>query len=175
MEGEFSLPRVDRARQEPVSERGRCSRLSSPLSCRAMSSLLDDLNAFLQKHRRCGKMDGGVEEGRGWMTCDGCDAMLSSSVLRPDRLPANQAEEAYRWPLCATGVSTAGPCRRGEDRAFALGVCRCRGSLWPSILGHSFFLLHVFFGELTPLALHLLDEAIIAARLDDLVELGPVI
>jgi len=33
-----------------------------------MCSLLDDLNAFFEEYRQCGEMDGGVEEGRVWMT-----------------------------------------------------------------------------------------------------------
>jgi hypothetical protein len=52
-----------------------------------MSRLLDDLNAFLQEHRRCGKMDGGVEDERVWMTCNGCGAGLSRSILCSDNLP----------------------------------------------------------------------------------------
>ena len=29
-----------------------------------MATLLDDLDAFLQEHRRCGELDGGVEDGQ---------------------------------------------------------------------------------------------------------------
>jgi hypothetical protein len=28
------------------------------------------LDAFLQEHRRCGDLDGGVNDGRVWMACD---------------------------------------------------------------------------------------------------------
>jgi hypothetical protein len=35
----------------------------------AMLTLLDDLDAFFQDHRRCGELDGGVEDERLWMTC----------------------------------------------------------------------------------------------------------
>ena len=58
-----------------------------------MRTLLGDLNAFLQEHRRCGELDGGVERGRVWMTCDGCGAGLSRSVGRADNLPANRVKE----------------------------------------------------------------------------------
>jgi len=47
----------------------------------AMPSLLDDLNAFLQRHRRRGAMKSGVEDGRAWMTCAGCGGSLTL-VLR---------------------------------------------------------------------------------------------
>jgi len=72
-----------------LSERGHCRRLSPPLSCRSMGGLLDDLNAFFQEHRRCGEMESGVDEGRVWMACDGCGAVLSRLVLGTDRLPPN--------------------------------------------------------------------------------------
>jgi hypothetical protein len=41
-----------------------------------MLRLLADLEAFLQEHRRCGDMDGGVEGEWVWMTCE-CGAELS--------------------------------------------------------------------------------------------------
>ena len=44
-----------------------------------MWTVLDDLNAFLQEHRRCGEMDGGVEDGRVWMTCE-CGAEMSRAL-----------------------------------------------------------------------------------------------
>ena len=46
-----------------------------------MWGLLDDLNAFSQEHRRCGELNSGVEEGRIWMTCEGCGAVLLRSLL----------------------------------------------------------------------------------------------
>ena len=55
------------------------------LRCPAMWTLLDDLNAFLQEHRRCGEMSSGVAEGRVYMTCDGCGARLSR-LLRADEV-----------------------------------------------------------------------------------------
>jgi len=50
--------------------------LSDPLSCPAVCQLLDHLVAFLQEHRRCGRLDSDIENGRVWMTCDGCGAGL---------------------------------------------------------------------------------------------------
>jgi hypothetical protein len=50
-----------------------------------MLTLLDDLDAFLQEHRRCGDLDGGLEDGRVWMPCE-CGAELSRSLARPARL-----------------------------------------------------------------------------------------
>jgi hypothetical protein len=32
--------------------------------------LLAALDVFLQEHRRCGDLDGGVDGGRMWMACD---------------------------------------------------------------------------------------------------------
>jgi hypothetical protein len=60
-----------------------------------MSSLLDDLNAFLQEHRRCGKMDGGVEEGSVWMTCDGCGAGMSRSAVGADERPGERGGSSW--------------------------------------------------------------------------------
>jgi hypothetical protein len=51
----------------------------------AMFTVYEALEAFLHEHRRCGEMDGGVEDGRVWMTCS-CEAGLSRSLARPDRL-----------------------------------------------------------------------------------------
>ena len=59
------------------------------LSLAAMGTLLDDLDAFLQEHRRCGKMDGGFDGVRIWMTCD-CGALLA----REPEGPAAHASDA---------------------------------------------------------------------------------
>ena len=63
------------------------------LLCRAMWTLVSDLDAFLQEHRRCGKMGGGVDGQCVWMTCDGCGASLSRSLVCADKLPANRVNE----------------------------------------------------------------------------------
>jgi hypothetical protein len=49
-----------------------------------MATLISDVEAFLQEHRRCGEMDAGVEDDRVWMTCDGCGGGLSRPLLRVD-------------------------------------------------------------------------------------------
>lgn len=36
----------------------------------ALASILAALVAFVAEHRRCGELDGGVDDGRVWMTCD---------------------------------------------------------------------------------------------------------
>ena len=41
-------------------------------SCRAVWTLIDDLDAFYLEHRRCGRLDTGIEGGCVWMTCEGC-------------------------------------------------------------------------------------------------------
>jgi hypothetical protein len=35
-----------------------------------MPEPLAALDAFVEEHRRCGELGGGVEEGRVWMTCE---------------------------------------------------------------------------------------------------------
>jgi len=54
-----------------------------------MWTLIDDLEAFLQEHRRCGWLDSGVEDDRVWMTCE-CGAAL----VRVNRLP-----KGYEHPI----------------------------------------------------------------------------
>jgi hypothetical protein len=41
-----------------------------------MPDLLAALDAFMQEHRRCGELDGGVDEERVWMACD-CGAGIT--------------------------------------------------------------------------------------------------
>ena len=48
-----------------------------------MPELLAALDAFLQEHRRCGELDGGLEDGRVWMACD-CGA----DIVHPVELPS---------------------------------------------------------------------------------------
>jgi len=42
-------------------------------------TLLADLDAFLQEHRRCGELDAGVEDDRVWMTRT-CGAIISRAL-----------------------------------------------------------------------------------------------
>ena len=44
-----------------------------------MPELLAALDAFLQEHRRCGELDGGVDGERVWMACD-CGAGIAHPV-----------------------------------------------------------------------------------------------
>ncbi len=45
-----------------------------------MPEPLAALDAFLQEHRRCGVLDGGVEGERVWMTCE-CGLCWSGGTL----------------------------------------------------------------------------------------------
>jgi hypothetical protein len=40
------------------------------IAAASSASLWNDLEAFLQEHRRCGELDGGVENERIWMACE---------------------------------------------------------------------------------------------------------
>jgi hypothetical protein len=42
-------------------------------------TLLAALYAFLQEHRRCGELDGEVDDDRVWMTCT-CGAAISRRI-----------------------------------------------------------------------------------------------
>jgi hypothetical protein len=44
-----------------------------------MPDLLTALAAFLQEHRRCGELEGGVEGARVWMSCD-CGAVIAHRI-----------------------------------------------------------------------------------------------
>ena len=50
----------------------------------AMRTLLDDLDAFLQEHRRWGELESGVEAEQVWMTCE-CGAVLRRPLDEPSR------------------------------------------------------------------------------------------
>ncbi len=48
-----------------------------------MPDLITALDAFLQEHRRCGWLDGGVDGQWVWMSCD-CGAAIAHRVpLKP--------------------------------------------------------------------------------------------
>ena len=51
-----------------------------------MPELIAALEAFVQGHRRCGDLDGGVEGERVWMTCE-CGASVVR-LLRLDNTPS---------------------------------------------------------------------------------------
>ena len=44
-----------------------------------MPELLAALDAFMQEHRRCGELDGGMDGDRVWLTCD-CGAGIAHPV-----------------------------------------------------------------------------------------------
>jgi hypothetical protein len=44
-----------------------------------MPELLAALDAFLQEHRRCDELDGGVDGRRVWMACD-CGASVAHPI-----------------------------------------------------------------------------------------------
>ena len=54
-----------------------------------MPALLAALDAFLQEHRRCGNLEGGVDGERVWMACD-CGAGIAHPVGPPDTSPLAQ-------------------------------------------------------------------------------------
>jgi hypothetical protein len=46
-----------------------------------MPELLTALDAFLQEHRRCGELDGGVDDEVVWMSCEcGADRSLIAEI-----------------------------------------------------------------------------------------------
>jgi hypothetical protein len=49
-----------------------------------MPDLLAALDVFVQEHRRCGELDGGVDGERVWMTCD-CGAELVRTLDEPSK------------------------------------------------------------------------------------------
>jgi len=45
----------------------------------------DALVAFFQQHRRCGKLESGIDDRWGWMVCD-CGAQIIQRIVRtPER------------------------------------------------------------------------------------------
>jgi len=68
-----------------------------------MPALLAALDAFVQEHRRCGELDGGVDGERVWMACD-CGASVAQPIHPPESL-LMQADEVtrpfHRDGLCA--------------------------------------------------------------------------
>jgi len=57
---------------------GLVSRAILPL----MSALLSALDAFLQEHRRCGELDGGLDGDTVWLVCS-CGAQSVHSASAP--------------------------------------------------------------------------------------------
>jgi len=57
-----------------------------------MPALLAALDAFIQEHRRCGDLDGGLDGERVWMACESGAQM----TRRLDMSPPTESEEARR-------------------------------------------------------------------------------
>jgi hypothetical protein len=47
--------------------------------------LLAALDAFVQEHRRCGDLDGGVDDERVWLACD-CGGGIAHPISPPSPL-----------------------------------------------------------------------------------------
>ncbi len=61
-----------------------------------MPGLLAVLDAFLQEHRRCGDLDGGVEGGRVWMACD-CGAGIAHQTQLAELARATDSMRTWPW------------------------------------------------------------------------------
>jgi hypothetical protein len=48
-----------------------------------MPELLVALDGFLQEHRRCGELDGGVDDEHVWMACD-CRGGIAHPISSPE-------------------------------------------------------------------------------------------
>jgi hypothetical protein len=51
-----------------------------------MTEVLVAFGAFVQEHRRCGELDGGVDGERVWMACD-CGAGIAPPVKPTELAP----------------------------------------------------------------------------------------
>ncbi len=56
-----------------------------------MRSLLDDLNAFFQDHRRCEQLDSGIAGARVWITCDW--GVVLARLISPFERVARRADQ----------------------------------------------------------------------------------
>jgi hypothetical protein len=55
-----------------------------------MPELFAALDAFMQEHRRCGELDGGLDGERVWVACD-CGAGPAHPVKPPWARPTSRA------------------------------------------------------------------------------------
>jgi len=62
-----------------ASRRGIWSGRSSCTNSSTVNTVWDALEAFLEEHRGCGALDGGVDDERVWMACD-CGADVVQSI-----------------------------------------------------------------------------------------------
>ena len=49
---------------------------------RPVTELLVAFDAFMQEHRRCGDIDGGVDDQNAWLACD-CGARITRPLVEP--------------------------------------------------------------------------------------------
>jgi hypothetical protein len=61
------------------------------------------VNLMHEEHRRCGALDGGVEEGRQWMMCE-CGAQMAHDVAAPGD-PYNQQPPVSQRPGAISGAT----------------------------------------------------------------------
>jgi hypothetical protein len=47
-----------------------------------MPELLVAFDVFIQEHRRCGDIDGGVDDQHAWLACD-CGASITRPLVEP--------------------------------------------------------------------------------------------
>jgi len=90
--------------------------------------LLQALDAFIQKHRRCSELDGGVEGDRVWMTC---------SCVQAD-LPVLGALRSWLNSWRGLGDIERGMARQGYDLQLTRYDARGgRATLYPTGIDHS--------------------------------------
>jgi hypothetical protein len=67
-----------------------------------MPELLAALDAFLQEHRHCGELEGGIDGERVWMACD-CGAV----IVQPALIGPTQNEPLFTRICTGPGVHAA--------------------------------------------------------------------
>jgi hypothetical protein len=66
-------------------------------------SLLTELDAFYLDHRRCGELDGGVDDATVWLACE-CGAGMTRRADEGDRAGPAGAAGWRQQPQCPRGV-----------------------------------------------------------------------
>jgi hypothetical protein len=82
-------------------------------------SLLTELDAFYTEHRRCGELDGDVDEVMVWLACD-CGAPATPSVLP-------EVHASQEWLAQSLQASNTIICVRREDSSGAASPMRYPG------------------------------------------------
>ncbi len=73
-----------------------------------MPELLAALDAFLQEHRRCGELDGGVDRERVWLACD-CGAGIAHPIKPTELNQPREQRYADRYRSDSHAVGTISP------------------------------------------------------------------